>query len=86
MVSMSLRVFTMHELSQYDGTEGQPAYIAFQGKVYDVTRSFLWRNGKHQVLHWAGSDLTKDMKQAPHRPDVLIKFPVVGVLTEKLRA
>lgn len=80
MVTMSLRTFTLHELNQYDGQDGQPVYIAFQGKVYDVSRSFLWRNGRHQVLHWAGMDLTKDIKQAPHSLEVLKKFPVVGIL------
>ena len=36
----------------------QAAYIAFEGKVYDVSRSFLWQRGRHQVRHQAGIDYT----------------------------
>lgn len=73
-----MRIFTQDELHQYDGKEGRPAYVAFQGKVYDVSASFLWRSGKHQALHQAGKDLTEALKDAPHGEDLLFKFPVVG--------
>jgi len=33
--------FTLNELKQYDGRDGRSAYIAYKGKVYDVTESFL---------------------------------------------
>jgi len=52
----------------------------YKGKVYDVSASFLWKDGNHQVLHSAGVDLTDAIEQAPHGEDVLEKFPVVGVL------
>jgi predicted heme/steroid binding protein len=39
------RKFTLEELKQYDGRDGRPAYIAYKGKVYDVTDSFLWIDG-----------------------------------------
>jgi predicted heme/steroid binding protein len=48
--------------------------------VYDVSTSFLWKEGKHQVLHKMGVDLTDAMREAPHDGDVLKKFPVVGIL------
>jgi predicted heme/steroid binding protein len=48
--------------------------------VYDVSRSFLWQQGHHQVVHHAGHDLSAEMAAAPHDTDVFRKFPVVGVL------
>ncbi|MCD6121717.1 MAG: hypothetical protein J7K04_07765, partial [Spirochaetales bacterium] len=53
------------ELSKYNGDNGMPIYIANNGNIYDVTSSFLWRGGRHQVLHKAGRDLTEELKHAP---------------------
>jgi predicted heme/steroid binding protein len=77
-----MRRFTKKELSRYDGKNGAPAFIAYQEKVYDVSRSFLWINGKHQVTHSAGADLTDSLSQAPHGSDLLERFPTVGTLVE----
>jgi predicted heme/steroid binding protein len=76
-----MRVFTKEELSKYDGSEGL-VYVAYRGKVYDVSQSFLWKKGVHQVMHHAGCDLTEALKQAPHGSDELLKFPVVGELLD----
>jgi len=76
----SERRFTLEELKQYDGREGRPAYIAFKGKVYDVTDSFLWIEGDHQGQHIAGRDLTDEMKFAPHGEETLERVKLVGVL------
>jgi predicted heme/steroid binding protein len=73
-----MRTFTRKELARYNGKNGTPAFIAYNGKLYDVSNSFLWRNGKHQVLHNAGVDLTDSLEQAPHGADLLERFPVVG--------
>lgn len=73
-----LRVFTPDELSQFDGSEGRPAYVAYGGTVYDVSESFLWKGGKHQGRHRAGRDLTDELAKAPHGADFLQRFPVVG--------
>ncbi len=75
-----MKVFTKEEVAQYNGKNGNPAYVIYKGKVYDVSASFLWKDGTHQVLHSAGVDLTNAMEQAPHGGDVLEKFPVVGIL------
>ena len=75
-----MKKFTKAELDQYNGKNGMPIFVAYQGKVYDVSSSFLWRKGKHQVLHKAGLDLTEDLKGAPHGAEMLEKFPVVGIL------
>jgi predicted heme/steroid binding protein len=75
-----MKEFTEEELAQCNGRNGNPAYIAYKGKVYDVSASFLWKEGAHQVLHNAGVDLTDALEQAPHGRDVLEEFPVVGTL------
>ena len=78
-----MRTFTREELAQYNGKDGAPAYIAYNGKVYDVSRSFLWRDGKHQVIHSAGEDLTGRLEEAPHGADLLERFSLVGTLREE---
>jgi len=75
-----VKEFTKEELAQYDGKNGKPVHVAYKGNVYDVSASFLWKDGNHQVLHSAGVDLTDALEQAPHGGDVLEKFPVVGIL------
>jgi predicted heme/steroid binding protein len=77
-----MRRFSKKELAQYNGKDGASAFIAYEGKVYDVSRSFLWQDGRHQVLHTAGTDLTASLDQAPHGADLLARFPVVGMLSE----
>ena len=75
-----MRVFTRNQLARYNGKHGKPSYVAYQGKVYDVSTSFLWRTGEHQAFHAAGNDLTAALKDAPHGPELLRKFPVVGTM------
>ena len=79
---LEMRRFTREELAQYNGKDGVSAFIAYQGKVYDVTGSFLWQGGRHQVLHTAGVDLTAGLDKAPHGADLLERFPVIGVLED----
>ncbi|WP_438318323.1 cytochrome b5 domain-containing protein [Candidatus Caldatribacterium sp. SIUC1] len=78
-----MKRFTRAELRYYDGREGRPTYVAFGGKVYDVSSSFLWKGGRHQVLHSAGEDLTEALQEAPHGAELLERFPVVGELVEE---
>ena len=75
-----MKKFTERELALYNGENGKPAYVAYKGKVYDVSASFLWKDGKHQVLHNAGADLTLALEQAPHGIEALERLPVVGIL------
>ena len=77
-----MRIFSKEELAQYNGKGGSKAYIACKGKVYDVSGSFLWQGGAHQVLHSAGKDLTDFIAEAPHDPELLDRFPVVGKMKE----
>jgi predicted heme/steroid binding protein/uncharacterized membrane protein len=73
---------TLDDLAQYDGQEGRSAYVAYKGKVYDVSQSKMWRAGKHMNRHPAGRDLTEDFKNAPHQSDVLERYPLIGELMD----
>jgi predicted heme/steroid binding protein len=73
------RKFTREELGCYNGNDGVPIFVAYEGIVYDLSGSFLWRGGRHQVLHWAGKDLTEEIHLAPHDATMLYKFPIVGI-------
>jgi predicted heme/steroid binding protein len=83
MAHFNKKVLTKEELNRYDGSDGV-AYIAFRGKVYDVSRSFHWKKGVHQVVHHAGCDLTEELEKAPHGADMLEKFPIVGELIHRV--
>ncbi len=74
-----MKDFTKEELAGYDGRNGQPAYVAFKGTVYDVSESAMWGDGDHEGMHQAGADLTGEHDDAPH--DVYVTdFPEVGRL------
>lgn len=77
---MAEEEFTRQQLAQFDGKEGRRAYIAYRGKVYDATDSFLWMGGRHQALHQAGEDLTDVLDTAPHGEDLLERIPEIGKL------
>lgn len=74
---------TLEELKQYNGQNGQKAYIAYKGNVYDVTSSPLWEDGIHQKMHQAGQDLTEVMKNAPHGEEVFARFEIVDTFDNK---
>lgn len=74
-----MQEFTLEELAKYNGTNGQPAYVAYEGVVYDVSDSAMWSDGDHEGMHSAGADLTAEHADAPH--DVYVTdFPQVGRL------
>lgn len=77
---------TRDELSQNDGQDGRPAYIAVNRIVYDVTASKLWQNGLHPPDHRAGQDLSEEILSAPHVKAVVERYPVVGQLEEEAAA
>lgn len=74
---------TKDELHQYDGKQGNKAYVGFEGKIYDLTGSKLWKNGVHLKTHHAGHDLTVAMKAAPHGPQVMERYEAVAELVEE---
>lgn len=78
-----LKHYTPEELALGDGKQGRPALIVYQGRVYDVTGSKLWRNGVHVKAHTAGNDLTASMAAAPHEANVMERFQPVGIFAEE---
>jgi len=77
-----MRTLTREELARCNGRDGAPAYIAYGGRVYDASASFLWRGGRHQARHLAGRDYTAGLQGAPHGADLLERLPLVGFLVE----
>jgi len=73
------KTFTLAELKTYDGQNGNPAYVAVSGVVYDVTNANQWNKGKHQTVV-AGADLTSAIPSSPHGTKVLSNLPIVGAL------
>lgn len=78
----SLTVYTPEELAERDGQTRPEIWVAFEGRIYDVTRSKLFKNGKH-FRHASGQDLTQEMDRAPHTDRVFEGFEVVGVLASE---
>ena len=74
-----LKKYTKSQLALRNGQDRDEIWVAFQGIIYDVGASRLWRNGKHYE-HWAGQDLSKELKDAPHTDKVFEKFSIVGEL------
>ena len=75
----SLPFYTIGQLALRNGQDKDDVWIAYKGIIYDVTKSKLWRDGKHYE-HWAGQDLTEELADAPHNENVFDKFKAVGRL------
>lgn len=75
-------ILTLDELSEYNGKNGMPAYVAVDGVIYDVTNVKEWPGGEHNGFA-AGNDLTEEIKNvSPHGISKLDGLPVVGKLAE----
>ena len=72
-------LYTQQQLALRNGQDREEVWVAYKGVIYEVTDSRLWRDGKHYE-HWAGQDLTVELKDAPHTDTVFQKFEVVGRL------
>lgn len=78
--SVTLPVFDAEELAKYDGQNGNPAYVAVDGKVYDVSDVSEWKDGSHFGKFQAGQDLTEEIKTlSPHGVSKLDSVPIVGL-------
>jgi predicted heme/steroid binding protein len=71
--------YTLQQLALRNGQDRPEIWIAYQGLIYDVEASRLWKNGKHYE-HWAGQDLTAELADAPHTEKVFDKFTAIGKL------
>lgn len=77
--SAEQKTFTLSELSKFNGQNGQPAYIAYKGIVYDVSNVPQWNGGTHHGEN-AGVDVTSDISKSPHGETVFADLPQVGTL------
>jgi predicted heme/steroid binding protein len=75
-----MKEFAFEELSSFNGKEGKPVYLAFEGKVYDVSKSPLWSKGIYMNRHPSGKDLSGKISAAPHGIEVFERFSQVGIL------
>lgn len=75
----SLPEYSRTQLALRNGQDKPQVWVAYKGDIYDVTRSRLWRQGKHYE-HWAGQDLTDELVDAPHTAHVFDKFDIIGRL------
>jgi len=74
--------FTLDDLSKYNGQNGQPAYIAIDGVVYDVSNAKGWKDGIHKGKYQAGKDWSQEILKSPHGKKVLDKLPIMGKLKQ----
>jgi Predicted heme/steroid binding protein len=71
--------FTLFELSQYDGKNGKPAYVAIDGIVYDVSNESAFRNLK-DIENIAGNDLTEQYNFFNRINEIINKASKIGEL------
>lgn len=75
----TLITLTEEELTDFDGKNGKPAYVAINNTVYDVTNIGVWAAASHFGLH-AGKNLTKDYMTCHAGTNAISKLPIVGKL------
>ena len=78
---MNLHIYTRFQLALRNGQDRPEIWVAYLGVIYDVSHSRMWRDGKHYE-HWAGQDLSHELKDAPHNERVFERFIAVGRLKE----
>lgn len=74
-----INTYTPQQLALRNGQDKPEIWVAFRGNIYDVSKSSLWKNGQHYE-HWAGQDLTEELKKAPHTEEVFLRLPLIGKL------
>lgn len=79
MEENALPEISRSELALFNGFDREQIWIAYKGLVYDVSRSRLWKSGRHYE-HWSGQDLTDELANAPHAEWVFDKFDAVAIL------
>lgn len=78
------RAFDPLTLAAFDGKGETPAFVAFEGKVYDMSPLKLWKNGIH-MKHQAGHDLSGFISKAPHGEEKLAPLKIVGTYDAALK-
>lgn len=80
-LTYKVKKITKRVLSLHNGQDKPAIWVAYNGLVYDVSKSRLWLEGKHYE-HWAGQDLTAELKDAPHTELVFNRFECIGWLED----
>ncbi|MHB8110796.1 MAG: DUF2231 domain-containing protein [Syntrophorhabdaceae bacterium] len=75
-----MREIDKKELAGNNGQNGKPCWVVYEGKVYDLSESSLWDGGSHMGSHNAGRDMTQELLEAPHGPEMLERYEQIGVL------
>lgn len=75
--STQSKVWTYESLSAYNGKNGQPAYIAVDGIIYDVSALGSWSTGTHHGVT-AGQDVTTQFASSPHSRSILQQAVIIG--------
>ena len=74
-----LPLISKADLNEANGKDGNPAYIAVDGTVYDVTNFGAWADGEHQDMVTAGTDATDLFEsESPHNTEFLEALPLAG--------
>ncbi|MGE5628797.1 MAG: cytochrome b5 domain-containing protein, partial [Solirubrobacterales bacterium] len=71
--------FSFQELARNNGKDGNPAYVAVNGMVYDVTNNAAWAAATHFGMT-AGKDLTSEFASCHAGQPILNKLKIVGKL------
>jgi predicted heme/steroid binding protein len=74
-----MKVYSKQQLALRNGQDRPEIWVAYEGYIYDVSSSRLWKKGQHYE-HWAGQDLTEELMDAPHTKKVFDKFLPIGRL------
>jgi predicted heme/steroid binding protein len=80
------RSYTVEELAQYDGKDGNQCMVAVDGDVYLIEGFSLWQNGEHLPSGGrarCGLDLSEVINESPHGRSKLQLLQKVGTLQEK---
>ena len=78
--NINQETFTIDELAKFNGKNGNPAYVAVNGVIYDVTNNAAWAAATHFGLT-AGRDLTNQFSSCHQgQQQILNTLPVVGRL------
>jgi Predicted heme/steroid binding protein len=77
------QTWTLETLSKYNGMNGNPAYIAVNGTIYNVTSIGSWSGGVHHGIR-AGQDVTTFFASSPHSASLLNQVPVIGKIGDPI--
>ena len=80
-VSAEEIILTSDELAAYNGKDGMPAYVAYEGVIYDVSGIPQWATGIHGG-NMAGTDITEKLNSASHGTSKLSSLTVVGKVAD----